>query len=96
LAVRQKAEPNAWTTDNTQALLGTALLLQKKYAAAETLLLQGYDGLRRKAAKTPPAARTCQTETIAWLIKLYDAWGKNDKAEAWRKKLNATQPTGNH
>src|SRR5262249_27677068 len=39
LALREKLQPEAWTTFNTQSLLGGALLGQKKYAEAEPLLL---------------------------------------------------------
>ena len=38
LAIREKTQPDAWTTFNTQSLLGGALLGQKKYAEAEPLL----------------------------------------------------------
>ena len=41
LVIREKMQPDAWTTFNTQSLLGGALLGQKKYADAEQLLLKG-------------------------------------------------------
>ena len=31
------------------------------------------------------------TEALERLVQLYDAWGKKDKAEEWRKKLEAMQ-----
>jgi hypothetical protein len=37
LALREKLQPDAWTTCNTRSLLGGALLGQKKYADAEPL-----------------------------------------------------------
>ena len=43
LAISAKQAPDAWFTFNTQALLGGALLGQKKYAEAEPLLLRGYE-----------------------------------------------------
>jgi hypothetical protein len=39
LAIREKQEPDAWTTCYTQSLLGGALLGQKQYADTEPLLL---------------------------------------------------------
>ena len=39
LAIREKTQPDVWSTFNTQSLLGGALLGQKKYAEAEPLLL---------------------------------------------------------
>src|SRR5262249_20158526 len=46
LTIREKQEPDAWMTPNTQSLLGGALLGQKKYADAEPLLVKGYDGMK--------------------------------------------------
>lgn len=48
LAIRSKAEPDAWQTFNTQSLLGAALLGQKRYADAEVMLLRGYEGLKAR------------------------------------------------
>ena len=58
---------------------------QKRFDEAEPLLLEGYTGLEsslpadRRAEKLPLA--------IERLIRLYDAWGKPDKADEWRAKL---------
>ena len=38
LAIREKTQPDVWSTFNTKSLLGGALLGQKKYADAEPLL----------------------------------------------------------
>src|SRR5262249_11878259 len=46
LATAAKTQPDAWTTGRTQSLLGGALLGQQKYAEAEPLLRQGYQGLK--------------------------------------------------
>jgi eukaryotic-like serine/threonine-protein kinase len=51
LAIREKTMPDDWSTFNTMSMLGGALLGQKKYAAAEPLLLKGYEqGLRITAS----------------------------------------------
>ena len=44
LAIREKTQPDVWTTFNTQSLLGGALLGQKKYADAEPLLRRATRG----------------------------------------------------
>ena len=49
LAIREKREPELWTTFNTKAMLGSALLRQKKYADAEVLLKAGCEGMKRGA-----------------------------------------------
>ena len=57
LAIREKTQPDAWTTFNTQSLLGGALLGQKKYADAEPLLLQGLRGDEAAREDDPAAGR---------------------------------------
>lgn len=52
-AIREKAQPDAWTTFNTQSLLGGAPLGQKKYAGAEPLLLKGYEGMKAREKTIP-------------------------------------------
>jgi serine/threonine protein kinase/tetratricopeptide (TPR) repeat protein len=57
LAFLQKKEPNAWTTFDTQSMLGQALAMQKKYAEGEKLLLDGYEGMQKRLAKIPSKPR---------------------------------------
>jgi tetratricopeptide (TPR) repeat protein/tRNA A-37 threonylcarbamoyl transferase component Bud32 len=92
LAIRQRTAPDAWTTFNTESLLGGALLLQQKHADAEPMLLQGYEGMKQREAKIPPAARSRLIGALERLVQLYDAWGKKDQADAWRKQLDAVRP----
>ncbi|MFO0842572.1 MAG: tetratricopeptide repeat protein [Gemmataceae bacterium] len=91
LAAREKAEPASWTTFNTRSMLGESLLGQRKYADAEPLLLQGYEGLKKAEAKIPPQARGRLSEAVGRLVRLYDATGKNGEAAKWRKELEATK-----
>ena len=92
LLIREKTEADAWTTFNTKSLLGGSLLGQKNYAAAEPLLLSGYEGMKEREAKMRPAAKPRLTEAIQRLVDLYDAWGQKDKSEEWRKKLTVQGP----
>jgi tetratricopeptide (TPR) repeat protein len=87
LAVREEKEPDAWMTFNTRSMLGGGLLGQTKYAEAEPLLLAGYQGMKQREEKIPPASRVCLVEAAGRLVQLYDAWDKKDKAEQWREKL---------
>ena len=50
LLIREKTEPDAWTTFNTKSLLGGSLLGQKNYSGAEPLLLAGYEGMQEREA----------------------------------------------
>ena len=54
LTIRQKIQPDDWTTFDTDSMLGEALLDQKKFADAEPLLLSGYEGMKQREATIPP------------------------------------------
>jgi eukaryotic-like serine/threonine-protein kinase len=70
-------------------MLGGALLGQKKNAAAEPLLVAGYEGMKRRETTIPPQARDRLTEALVRLIQLYDATARPDEAARWRKELEA-------
>jgi tetratricopeptide (TPR) repeat protein/tRNA A-37 threonylcarbamoyl transferase component Bud32 len=91
LTIRSQKEPDAWTTFNTHALLGGALLGQKKYAEAEPLLVHGYQGMKQRVAKIPPASKNRLTEALTRLVQLHEATGKSDEAAKWRKELDASK-----
>jgi eukaryotic-like serine/threonine-protein kinase len=86
LAIREKAQANSWSTFNSKCMLGEALAGQQKYAEAEPLLLAGFDGMKQREASIPPSAKYRLTQAQEWLVQLYDAWGKHDKAAQWRQK----------
>jgi tetratricopeptide (TPR) repeat protein/tRNA A-37 threonylcarbamoyl transferase component Bud32 len=99
LVILQAKEPGDWTTFYTQALLGGALLGQKKYAEAEPLLVHGYQGMKKtekRQGHTFPGSRTPAkvTETLEWLVRLYEETNKPDEAAKWRKELEAHKAAG--
>jgi tetratricopeptide (TPR) repeat protein len=73
--------------------LGASLSGQKKYADAEPLLLQGYEGLVQRQASMPPYFNAPRriTESLERLVQLYDAWGKPAQAAEWKQKLATFQ-----
>jgi hypothetical protein len=87
LGLREKKQPDDWWRFHTMSQLGAALAGQKKYGEAEPMLLQGYQGLKAREANIPARHRKKRTEAAAQIIKLYEAWGKPDKASEWRKKV---------
>lgn len=91
LTIRQKIQPEDWSTFDTKSMLGEALLDQKKFAEAEPLLLSGYAGLKQHEDKVPPQDRHRLTSALERLVHLYEAWGKQDKADQWRKEMKATK-----
>ncbi len=91
LAIREKKEPDAWTTFDTKSMLGAALLGQKNYAGAEPLLLAGYQGMKQREAKMPVPKKILLNEALERLVQLYEATGKQDTANEWQKKLAAAK-----
>jgi serine/threonine protein kinase/tetratricopeptide (TPR) repeat protein len=94
LEIGDKIQPEQWTTHNNRSTLGGVLLGQKRFAEAEPLLVQGYEGLKKALAPgaprdtdpTIPATRQQRlAEALDRLIELYEAWGKPDEAARWRK-----------
>src|SRR5262249_4002293 len=91
LAIRGEKEPDDWRTFNAKSLLGAALLGQQKYADAEPLLVEGYEGMKKRqpapgqhgAGPDPEQL----TEALERLVQLYDQWEKPDQAARWRKEL---------
>ncbi len=84
LAIREKTQPDAWSTFNTQSMLGGALLGQKKYADAEPLLLKGYEGMKQREKSIPPQGAIRIPEALDRLIELYTAIEKRDEVKKWQ------------
>ena len=57
LAIRQKTQPDVWSTFNTQSMLGGVLLGLKQYAQAEPLIVAGYEGMKAREDKIPANGR---------------------------------------
>ena len=93
LAIREKAQPDVWSTFNTQSLLGGAMLGQKKYVEAEPLLRKGFEGMKQREKTIPPAGSTRLPEALDRLIDLFTATNKPDEVKTWqaeRTKYPAT------
>jgi tetratricopeptide (TPR) repeat protein len=84
LTIRAKTQPDAWNTFNTQALLGGALLGQKKYAEAEPLLVKGYEGMKAREERTPPQGKIRLPQAIDRLIELYTVTHRPEEAMRWQ------------
>jgi hypothetical protein len=87
LTIREKAQPDQWSTFTTRSMLGGSLLGQQKFADAEPLILAGYEGMKAREAKIPPPGRPRVAEGGERVIRLYEEWGKKDKAAEWRTRL---------
>jgi tetratricopeptide (TPR) repeat protein len=85
VTIASQKRADDWTTFNARALAGAALFGQKK--DGESLLLAGYQGMKSREARIPAAHKARLSETAGWLAKVYEAQGKKDQADEWRKKV---------
>jgi hypothetical protein len=92
-AINQADRPNYWRTFGNMSRLGGALLGQKQYAAAEPLILGGYEGLRQRANALGARYQPRITEAGELVVRFYEATGQVDQARAWRAKLSTAPPT---
>lgn len=97
LTIREKKEPEAWTTFNTLSMLGGSLRGQKKYAEAEPLLVKGYEGMKARLEQKPVAdadrlaMQQRLIEALDRLIELYTATNKPDEVKKYQE-LRAKYP----
>ena len=89
-ALCEKNEPDRWTTPYAGALLGASLLGQGRYADAEPLLVQGYQGMKQREAQIPAQGKIYLIQALERLVRLSDALGKKDEAARYRKALGET------
>jgi hypothetical protein len=109
LAIREKKQPKDAATFEAKSLLGEALLKQKKYAAAEPLLLAGAKGLTEHLAQAAAeqgfswlwlasrkgfALEEARERAIERLVRLYEDQEKKDSAARWRKELQLVEGDG--
>ena len=87
VSIREKALPDDSLRFNAMSQLGGALLGQGRYAEAEPLVIDGYEGMKARAARIPPAGEVSVSEAAERVIRLYQAWGKPQKAAEWKVKL---------
>jgi len=86
MEIDRKKQPDDWQGFFAESLLGAGLAGQKKYAEAEPLLIEGYQGMldRKNRIEVP---NWCHVDRAReWLVQLYQAWGKPGKAAEWKKK----------
>jgi eukaryotic-like serine/threonine-protein kinase len=82
----RKKQPDDWQGFRADTLLGASVAGQKKYAEAEPLLLQGYQGMVARKDKMEIGNWYHLDRAREWIVQLYQAWGKPEKAAEWKKK----------
>ena len=88
LEFNRKKQPDDWQRFRAESLLGASLAGRKKYAEAEPLLLQGYQGMVERKGRIGwmgAANLVYMDRAREWIVQLYQAWGKPQKAAEWSK-----------
>jgi len=76
---------------NSLMMLGTVLYLKGEFTASEEVLLESLELTERHVAEGRMTSSRGLLETLA---RLYDAWGRPDKAAAWRERVAALDAGG--
>jgi tetratricopeptide (TPR) repeat protein len=84
----RKKQPDDWRRFRMESLLGGSLAGQAKYAEAEPLLLNGYQGMVARKDRIAVPDWYLLDRALEWLVKLYEAWGKPEKAAKFRNASN--------
>ncbi len=84
LAFYEKRMPNDLIRFDVKGMLGAALMGQKKYAAAEPLLLAGYEGWKQQEKTFPATVTTRLPAAVDRLIEFYTETNKPDEAKKWQ------------
>ncbi len=74
----ERLQSDGWITYHTKALLGSSLLGQENLAESETLLTDGYEGMKAHE-KTNPGLIAIRIKTLDRLIELYTLLDKPDQ-----------------
>ena len=89
LAIRQRIAPESWRTSETKSLLGEAIASDGRFAEAEPLLLESYDGISGRTLVT-----YAEREALLRITTAYEkqhtaepSKGYDAKAAQWRAKL---------
>ncbi len=90
------ARPESEVRYNWEGVLGAVLVAENKnYEEAEYRLQSCYKGRLHPIGIGIPAGDVnlfTEQESVAWLVRLYDQWGKPERATEWRAKLQADKP----
>jgi non-specific serine/threonine protein kinase/serine/threonine-protein kinase len=86
LAIHRKTLPAGnWQIAMTETLLALSLVDQRRFGEAEPLLLAAYPAVERELGAGDRRLDTVAERTV----RLYESWGKSEKAREWRAKRQA-------
>lgn len=86
-AFQRAHQPDNWQVFWAESLLGASLAGEKRYVEAEPLLLDGYRGMVERKDLMPVPKLRDLASAQGWIVQLYEAWGKPQKAAEWRRSI---------
>jgi tetratricopeptide (TPR) repeat protein len=87
----EKTTAETWPRYFCQSMLGASLAGQRKFAEAETPLVEGYEGMLHLESTISFGNKSKLEKVRGWVVQLYKNWGKQDKAAEWQEKLQETK-----
>ena len=85
-------EPDSYERFRVVSEIGESLMGQKKHAEAETLLLEGYEGMKKREKTNSSQNEDGIPPALDRLVEFYTRTSKPDEAEKWRKERDAHVP----
>jgi serine/threonine protein kinase/tetratricopeptide (TPR) repeat protein len=89
LAIRLKLRPDDWSVFHAKHLLGAAQAGQKRFAEAETLLVEGYQGMKARRATMPDFHLPRIGESALRIIDFYTELKRPDKVAEWKSEFES-------
>jgi non-specific serine/threonine protein kinase/serine/threonine-protein kinase len=84
--IDRKKRPDEWERFRAESLLGASLTGQKKYGEAEALLVGACQQMAAKKGGMPVQDWYQLDRAREWTVQLYEAWGKAEKAAAFKNQ----------
>jgi tetratricopeptide (TPR) repeat protein len=91
LAYWEKETPDSWDRFHVMSLVGGALMGQEKYSEAESLLVQGYEGIKQREPLIRAEFNHLLPEAGERLIRFYEVTNQQEKARRLRDELRSSQ-----
>jgi tetratricopeptide (TPR) repeat protein len=83
----RKKRADVWVRFRSESLLGSSLAGQKRFAEAEPMLLEGYQGMVARKGQMTVADRSEIDVIGRWIDEFYRASGKPVQAANWKQNL---------
>ncbi len=92
LAIRLKLRPDDWSTHHARHMLGAALAFQNRLAEAEPLLIEGYRGMKARAASMPEFHLPRIGEGVQRIIRIYERLDRPGEVARWQQEFDSLEP----